>query len=185
VEWIYRREELGETKKGERIYGHELLLTDVKEEEILARRLRGKFRLEHIDRVNPNRVDAQRVLAKFDSNPFSFWTEYRVKFKNSKFGVLGENPPSRKTHELEPISMEDLSQLECPDCRASHTKQDEDEARVLEQQDKLKLPNLALYAGAGFLDCGLKMASLLFTFPRSAARCADNLVILACRAVRS
>ncbi|GAA5965418.1 hypothetical protein JCM3765_002371, partial [Sporobolomyces pararoseus] len=158
VEWIYRREELGWYGKDERIFAREVVLSNVEEEGILARRLRGHFNLHHIDSVNSLASDPLEAHHYFNSSDsFSFWTLLRLSKPSSKVSskLPKEDARNYKSSNRESVSKEHVEHLQCSVCRISQLAQLARAARVTRSRQALSLPGLALYAGAGFLDHGL------------------------------
>ena len=151
VAWIYRREELGLYEQSDRVYGREVILSDVRESGVGARRLRGKFKLEHISTVD-----------SLSQDPFAFWAEFTLSnFKKSNRNK--EDASSIKPVTRRHVSEQEVNEIRCSRCHEEEQKNLGRETKVSAQQSAFELPNLALYAGAGFLG--------EFEFPSQIKKC--------------
>ncbi|GAA5915438.1 uncharacterized protein JCM6883_007160 [Sporobolomyces salmoneus] len=162
VNWIYRREEAGFYKRGERVYEREVILSEITDT-VPAHRLRGHFKLEHISTVGSLSSDPHEAHSKFNSDPLAFWTEFRVKVKH--LNGSKEDCRSVRSGKEESIAREEVSNLRCSACHAAERDLDSDVQQITRSDASLALPNLALYAGAGFLDCGLQSGCPIMTMP--------------------
>lgn len=162
VAWIYRREELGLYEQSDRVYGREVILSDVRESGVGARRLRGKFKLEHISTVDSLSQDPMEAHSIFNSDPFAFWAEFTLSnFKKSNRNK--EDASSIKPVTRRHVSEQEVNEIRCSRCHEEEQKNLGRETKVSAQQSAFELPNLALYAGAGFLG--------EFEFPSQIKKC--------------
>ncbi|GAA6058622.1 hypothetical protein JCM10212_004033 [Sporobolomyces blumeae] len=161
VEWLYRREELATYGSSDRRYGREVVLSSIVEEGIQARRLRGHFRLSHVDTVNalsPDPSEAHAAYARADA--FAFWAETTLVATTVKNGQTAEDGASLTAKRVEPVSFEVVDKYGCKRCSRDSKARIDNRAwairAVQANRAELAMPYLATYAGAGFLDIGLQ-----------------------------